>query len=227
MNALTQPDPVMAPASANSEVRDLIARYFQAFDDKDWPTMRDCLCDEVTADYSLSRDLLGGMLSADLYVERCRFTLQVGDLRHTFFNVRIGLDVGAALAEARCNYIIHRLGSPPGGVPDHFNAYGHYEFGVLKENADWKLSRITQTVLRNRQSRTDPQRVKLTGSTVISRGYGKSVMVDYLPLKRLEQGGVICASGGTGRRGKSATVTSRAKCTRTWSSKPKIAATRG
>ena len=42
----------MDPVLVTLAIQDLLTRFFQAFDDKDWPALRACLCDEVFADMS-------------------------------------------------------------------------------------------------------------------------------------------------------------------------------
>jgi hypothetical protein len=167
MNLLPGAGTASATTPVDAEVREQLVRFFHAFDGKDWPAMRGCLCDEVIADYTLSQDLLGGGLSADLYIEQCRFALQVGDVRHTFFNLRIGLDVEGGIAEARCNYILHRFDTLRSVAPDYFNAYGHYEFALLKANGEWKISRVAQTVLRDRRHRQAHRRQHLPSAIPI------------------------------------------------------------
>src|SRR5262245_29895187 len=87
-------------------VKDRLARFFQAFDDRDLESIRECLCSEVMSEYSLMPDIPGTRLPAELYVEQCRVALQRGRVRHTFFNVQVELDVDGMAADARCSYII-------------------------------------------------------------------------------------------------------------------------
>ena len=129
-------------------VKDRLARFFQAFDDKDFDLMRACLCSEVMSEYSLMPDIPGTRLPAELYVEQCRVALDRGRVRHTFFNVQVDVDLGGMAAAARCSYIIDRFSAPPIQAPAYFQAYGHYSFGLVSVAGDWRISRIAQTVMR-------------------------------------------------------------------------------
>ena len=152
MTLLLEAEPMLNRTPPDPGVKSLLARYFQAVDDKNWQIVRECLCGDLLADDSLSRDVPASTLSADRYVERCRFALQAGGVRHTFFNLRVELDAESKVADARCSYIIHRFHSSP-VVHDHFHAYGHYGFGFVKVDGGWKIFRIAQTVLRHRENR--------------------------------------------------------------------------
>jgi hypothetical protein len=142
------------PATHRASINDLLARFFQAFDDKNWPMMRDCLCDDVFTDYSSFRDEPASTISADQYVEQRRLALQALDMQHNFLNLRVELDTAAGSATARCNYVIHRFYPSFDGINDHyFHSYGHYFFAFASRTGTWKISRITQTLLRNHGNR--------------------------------------------------------------------------
>jgi hypothetical protein len=132
-------------------ISELLARFFQAFDDKDWPMMRACLCDEVFADYSSFRGRPAATIPADRYVEQRRAALQALAMQHNFLNLRVEVDAAAGRATARCNYVIHRfLPASDGGTDDYFHSYGYYVFGFVGVAGAWKISRITQRLIRNR-----------------------------------------------------------------------------
>src|SRR3954454_2442411 len=92
MTLLLEAEPILNRTPPDPGVKDLLARYFQAVDDQNWQILRECLCGDLIAEDSLSCDVPASTLSADRYVERCRFALQVGGMRHTFFNLRVELD---------------------------------------------------------------------------------------------------------------------------------------
>jgi hypothetical protein len=133
------------------DLSDLLSRFFQAFDDKNWPMMRECLCDEVFTDYSAFRGVPAAMLSADDYVEQRRTALQALDMQHNFLNLRIEVDDGTDTATARCNYIVLRFHSLYDG---YYHSQGHYLFGFARRGGVWKISRIAQHLLR---SQGDPE----------------------------------------------------------------------
>jgi 3-phenylpropionate/cinnamic acid dioxygenase small subunit len=148
-------------------ISELLARFFQAFDDKDWPAMRACLCDEVFADYSSFRDRPAATVPADRYVDQRRAALQPLAMQHNFLNLRVEVDPAAGHATARCNYVIHRFHPAfDGAGDDYFHSYGHYRFAFVTVAGAWKISRITQHLLR---SKGNPE---LHGATR-TRGLGR------------------------------------------------------
>jgi hypothetical protein len=143
----------MDPVVHTLAIQDLLTRFFQAFDDKDWPALRACLCDEVFTDYSSFREVRAAMIPADTFVEQRRIALQALDMQHNFLNLRVELDSAAAAATARCNYIIHRFHPSLDGDDRYFHSYGHYFFAFVNVTGRWRISRITQSLLRNQGDR--------------------------------------------------------------------------
>jgi hypothetical protein len=132
-------------------ISELLSRFFQAFDDKDWQMMRECLCDEVVTDYSSFRGVPAATMSAGQYVDQRRIALQLLDLQHNFLNLRIELNAAGDTATGRCNYIIHRFHPSYDG---YYHSQGHYFFGFAHHGGGWKIGRIEQHVLR---SQGDPE----------------------------------------------------------------------
>jgi hypothetical protein len=133
------------------EINDLLTRFFQAFDEKDWPAMRDCLCEVVFTDYSSFRRVPAATITADRYVEQRRRALQALDTQHNFLNLRVELDQAGATATARCNYMIQRFHSLYDG---YYHSQGHYLFAFTMAGGVWRISRIVQHLLR---SQGDPE----------------------------------------------------------------------
>ena len=125
-------------------LNDLLCRFFQSFDIKDWSIIRECLSDTVWTDYSSFRDVAPGNISGDRYVAQRKAALSALDMQHNFLNLRV--DVNGETASGRCNYVIHRF-DPMG--PAYFHSYGRYEFGFQRISGDWRLARIRQVLLRN------------------------------------------------------------------------------
>lgn len=135
-------------------ISDLLTRFFQAFDDKNWTMMRDCLCDEVVTDYSAFRGGAPATITRERFVEQRRTSLEPLDMQHNFLNLRVELDRAATAATARCNYMNHRFQMSLDGRNDHyFHSYGHYVFGVVNVHGTWKIASITQTLLRSQGKR--------------------------------------------------------------------------
>jgi 3-phenylpropionate/cinnamic acid dioxygenase small subunit len=135
-------------------INDLLARFFQAFDDKNWRAMRACLCDELFADYASFRGVPASMMPADEYVAQRRTALQALDMQHNFLNLQVEVAADASTATARCNYIVHRFHPSFDGVNDHhFHSYGHYLFAFANVRGAWRIARITQRALRSQGRR--------------------------------------------------------------------------
>jgi hypothetical protein len=131
---------------------DLLCRFFQSFDEKDWTAMRRCLADEVYTDYSSFRDVAAGTIGGDRYVEQRRAALNELDMQHNFLNLAV--DTSGDTATARCNYIIHRFHPSFAGASDQFfHSYGHYHFGLQRGADGWRIASITQVLLRNHGNR--------------------------------------------------------------------------
>jgi hypothetical protein len=140
--------PMSDPENHQRAIHALLTRFFQAFEDHNWPMMRDCLCDEVYTDYSAFRAVPPSTISADQYVEERRHTLQPLEMQHKFLNLRV--EVAAPdTATARCNYFIRRFHTSLDGTDDrYFHACGHYFFAFTRVHGRWRISRITQHLLR-------------------------------------------------------------------------------
>jgi len=148
---ITPEVPSMCDAATHKvAISELLVRFFQAFDEKDWPTMRECLCDEVFADYASSRGAPASTISAGRYVEQRRTSLQTLDMRHRFLNLRMDVEPVGRSAIASCDYVIHRYHPSFESSDNHyFHSYGHYVFAFLNDSGIWRISRITQQVVRS------------------------------------------------------------------------------
>ncbi|HEY1335897.1 MAG TPA: nuclear transport factor 2 family protein [Bryobacteraceae bacterium] len=129
------------------DINDLLARFFQAYDDKDWQTMQNCLCDEVFADYSSFRDAPAARMSGAQYVEQRRKAFDPLHMQHDFTNLRVELDPDGRSATARCNYAVHRFLPSLDGIEGHCHAYGRYFFGLANVYGEWRISWIIQNVV--------------------------------------------------------------------------------
>jgi SnoaL-like domain len=135
-------------------INDLLTRFFRAFDEKDWSTLRDCLCDRVFTDYSSFRGEPASTISGDEYVEQRRVALEELDTEHDFLDLSVESGADAEWATARCDYVVLRFHSSFDGANDqYFHSYGRYRFGCAKIGGAWKIARITQSLLRNEGNR--------------------------------------------------------------------------
>lgn len=138
---------MMSPLSDQDRwaLHDLVCRFQQSFDTKDWPLMRACLADRLWCDYSSFRAVPADWIEADRYVRQRETALSHLAMQHSFLNLRVNAAPDGA--EGRCNYVIHRF------HPEHsterplfFHSYGHYRFGFAR---GWRIASITQVLLKN------------------------------------------------------------------------------
>jgi len=131
------------------EVNRLLYRFMQSFDEKDWHTMRLCLCDSVFCDYSSFRGTPAGEIVAEEYVARRRSALSELAMQHNILNVNV--DVDGDRANARCNYVIHRFRlEAAGSAGEFFHSYGRYVFDLRRDTGEWKIAAIEQILIANR-----------------------------------------------------------------------------
>jgi hypothetical protein len=130
------------------EIHDLVCRFMQAFDDKDWALLRACLADVVFCDYSSLRGTPPGEEEAAQYVARRQAALSSLRMQHDFSNLRVEVD--GARARGRCNFVIHRFAPDfNGSAEQFFHTYGHYRFDFTREPSGWRIRGITQVVLQS------------------------------------------------------------------------------
>jgi hypothetical protein len=131
-------------------IHDRLARFFQAFDEKDFAGLRDCLCDEVFTDYALFRGQPPATVTGDRYVADRRAALAMLDMQHNFHNLRVEIEADAGAATARCNFMIYRFHpSNDGADESFFHSCGHYVFGLTRVDGTWRIARIAQHLLRS------------------------------------------------------------------------------
>lgn len=129
-------------------IHNLLCRFMQSFDDKNWEQMRACLCDTVFCDYSSFRREAPADMTAERYVAQRRAALSDLDMQHNFSNLHV--DFHGPTASARCNYTIHRFRPDFAGEADgFFHSYGHYNYRLARLGGVWKISHIAQHLLKN------------------------------------------------------------------------------
>jgi hypothetical protein len=134
--------------AARLEIHELVCRFMQAFDEKDWSLLRACLADTVFCDYSSLRGTPPGEEDADAYVAKRKEALSTLAMQHSFSNLQVEVHEGGA--RGRCNFVIHRFAQDFDGTPGtFFHTYGHYRFDFSREPEGFRIRGITQVVLRN------------------------------------------------------------------------------
>jgi hypothetical protein len=130
------------------QIHNLLCLFQQAFDDRNWELMRECLADRIFTDYSSFRKTPAETLAADEYIARRKSALEGLRTQHSFSNLLVEVD--GAWARGRCNYVIHRFLPDFQGEPDKFfHSYGHYLFEFERAQAGWMITSITQELLKN------------------------------------------------------------------------------
>lgn len=127
------------------DISDLICRFQQAFDQHDWTTLRDCLDDEVSIDYSSLRGTEPSRISAEEYVAQRRSALSDLAMQHNHSNLRLSAETHDH-ASASCNFQIYRFERDG---DRHFHSWGTYDFGLVRHVGHWKICSIAQHLLKN------------------------------------------------------------------------------
>ena len=134
----------------NFNIQDLLYKFMRSFDDKDFSTMQNCMCDEVNLDYSSFRNEPPSKQKSSEYCRKRKESLETLVTQHNLFNLIIKVNEDNLSANVNCNFIIYRFLIPFSGTKeDFFHSYGQYEFEVKFDNNNWKISSIIQNILMN------------------------------------------------------------------------------
>ena len=125
------------------KIQEVMARFANSFDLKDWDGLASCLADQVLTDYSDLRGTPPESVRATEYVASRRASLENLKLHHLGGNYEITY-VDALNATCRASMVIWRKSET-----DEFTTHCIYTFKLTKIKFDWKISGITQKVLWN------------------------------------------------------------------------------
>lgn len=131
------------------EIIDVILRFAYALDQHNWSMLRDCLANQIDADYAALRGEKRHILSAEDFVLSRTKDLAGLKTQHISTNHLVSFHTPEQ-AECTSCFLIHRL--DPARMPDG-NAYdtaGHYIHGLTHTKQGWRIDRIKQTVLWSR-----------------------------------------------------------------------------
>ena len=126
----------------NSAIQEVIARFANSFDLKDWSRLQSCFTDTLDTDYSDLRGTPPQKLSADAYVAARREALDHLILHHLVGNYEIEF-LGDREAICRASMIIWRKSET-----EKFSSHCVYEFRMTNQTS-WKISGIRQKILWN------------------------------------------------------------------------------
>lgn len=133
----------MLPDSAPLDVigvQQLIARFANCFDARDWKGLGACLADKLYTDYSALRGTPPQTVTREQFVESRRLALDALETQHLCGNVEVRPSGGEC--EARASMVIFRR-DRDGRV---LNTHCLYTFGVGRRGAGWEICSITQKV---------------------------------------------------------------------------------
>jgi 3-phenylpropionate/cinnamic acid dioxygenase small subunit len=129
-------------------VRDLVVRFANAFDLRDWNALRACLAAEIFVDYSAFRGEPPRTVTAEAYVDARASALAALRTQHLSTNHQVTL--AGDRAECFSAFLIHRVAPAAPAGADTFDTAGHYWHGCARTPDGWRIDRIRQTVLWTR-----------------------------------------------------------------------------
>lgn len=130
-------------AEERLKIQDVVARFANSFDIKDWSGLEACFTESLYTDYSDLRGAAPETVKASDYVRSRRESLDHLKLHHLASNHEIDFP-DANRATCRSSMVVWRKSDE-----EEFTSHCVYEFQLTKQNANWKISGITQKVLWN------------------------------------------------------------------------------
>lgn len=125
------------------KIQEVIARFSNSFDVKDWRGLETCFTESLYTDYGDLRGTPPQTIKASDYVAARRESLDHLKLHHLVGNHEINF-LDASRATCRASMIVWRKSEA-----EEFTSHCVYEFQLTKQESDWKISGITQKVLWN------------------------------------------------------------------------------
>jgi len=122
-----------------TDISNIIARFANSFDEKNWEAMASLLADQIEVDYT---DLRGTneIVTRDEYVSKRKEALAELHTHHLFANLEISENAGKPRCKAT-GLIYRALGER------FFNSHVVYDFELARSGSVLKITRIRQTVL--------------------------------------------------------------------------------
>lgn len=124
-------------------IQQLIARFANSFDVKDWSGLESCFTESLYTDYSDLRGTPPENISAMEYTKLRRESLDHLKLHHLVSNYEVDF-TDQEHATCRASMVVWRESDE-----EEFTSHCVYIFQLTKQNLDWKISGITQKVLWN------------------------------------------------------------------------------
>ena len=124
-------------------IQQLIARFANSFDVKDWDGLQACFTESLYTDYSDLRGTPPQTVTAADYVTARREALDHLKLHHLVSNYEIDF-IDSKSSTCRASMVVWRKSDE-----EEFTSHCVYIFQLTKQDSDWKISGITQKVLWN------------------------------------------------------------------------------
>jgi 3-phenylpropionate/cinnamic acid dioxygenase small subunit len=126
-----------------ADIQQLVARFANSFDCKDWDALASCLSEQVFTDYSELRGSPPETMTREKFIELRKHALQNLRTHHLVGNFEIELrkDQG----EAKVSMMIYRRNVES----DIFNTHCFYRFGLERSANGWRINSIVQKVFWN------------------------------------------------------------------------------
>lgn len=125
------------------EIQEVVARFANSFDIKDWSRLESCFTESLYTDYSDLRGTPPQTITASEYVKLRRESLDHLKLHHLVSNYEIAF-TDSSTATCHASMIVWRRSDT-----EELTSHCSYIFQLSKQEADWKISGITQNVLWN------------------------------------------------------------------------------
>ena len=125
------------------KIQEVIARFANSFDIKDWDGLQACFTESLDTDYSDLRGTPPETITASEYVRSRRESLDHLKLQHLVSNYEIDF-TDSHHAACRASMVVWRKAEE-----DEFTSHCIYTFQLVRQNGDWKINSITQKVLWN------------------------------------------------------------------------------
>jgi len=122
------------------QIVEVLIRYANGIDSKDWPLFRSCWTDEIDVDYQQ----LGRFTSADALTEvMTRLHEDMGPTYHRLSNFVIAVDGDRATARS---YVHAVLMLQPDDSTNWVDALGHYDDIFVRTQGGWRIrERLSRT----------------------------------------------------------------------------------
>lgn len=122
-------------------IQQLVARFANSFDMKDWDGLQACFTESLYTDYSDLRGTPPETISASEYVRLRRESLDHLKLHHLVGNYEVTFpDFDSAAC--RASMVVWRRSET-----EEFTTHCMYDFQLARQWGAWKISGITQKVL--------------------------------------------------------------------------------